>query len=104
MWNIYEHLDKISKRPWMFIWDNSIISLRLYILWYYWCLNEKEFIENEIPSFHNFHDWVAKKYWYKESTSWWANMILDQTKDEKKALEKFFELLSEYKNEFGDMP
>ena len=98
MWNIYNHLDMIKARPWMYIWDNNITSLKHYIYWYYWCLFEKSIKENERPVFHNFHDWVANKYWYSESTSWWCNMILDQTnKDEKKALELFFELLEEFK-------
>lgn len=98
MWNIYNHLDKIKVRPWMYIWNNKISSLFLYIIWYKWCLHEKWIEENESPTFHDFHDWVAKKYWYFESTSGWCNMILNQTdKDETKALHLFFELIDEFK-------
>jgi len=99
MWNIYNHLDMIKVRPWMYIWDNKITSLFLYIVWYNGCLFEKKIKEKEKPNFHDFHDWVAKYYWYSESTRGWANMILEQTKDEKKALDTFFILLDEFKNE-----
>ena len=99
MWNIYDHLNMVKIRPWMYIWSNKISDLRLYIWWYFGCLFEKWINENEIPKFQNFHEWIAKYYWYNESTSWWANMILDNSKDEEDALKTFFILLEKFKNE-----
>ena len=54
--------------------------------------------ENEQPNFDEFHDWVAKKLNYNESTSGWAYMIEDQTEDKEEALWLFFELLDEFRD------
>jgi len=45
----------------------------------------------------SFHDWIALRTHYSESTSGWVNMILAQTdENEEEALELFFKYLSEY--------
>lgn len=54
-------------------------------------------LKSEYPDFHGFHDWVAKKFDYYESTSGWAYMIEDQRKAQDEALWLFFELLDEYR-------
>ena len=53
--------------------------------------------KEENPKFHGFHDWVANKFGYTESTSGWAYMIEDQREDKKEALYLFYELLDEYR-------
>lgn len=98
MWNIYKHLDKIKVRPWMYLWDNKISTLNNYIYWFYWCIKEFNIDNHEIKDFQLFHDWVANYYWYKESTSWWKNMILKNSKNEEDALSNFFILIEEFKS------
>jgi hypothetical protein len=66
---------------------------------YCFALSEKKSEEDlSEPSFCGFHDWVAKKYGYHESTSGWCHMIEDQRKCPEEALWLFFQLLDEYRN------
>lgn len=53
--------------------------------------------EIEQPNFNDFHDWIAKRLNYYESTSGWAHMIEDQREDKEEALWLFFELLDEFR-------
>lgn len=48
----------------------------------------------DIPG--DFHDWVAYRTHFKESTSGWCNMILSTTKSEEEAFDRFFELLEDH--------
>ena len=97
MWNIYDYLDRIKVRPWMFIGANKISVLRSHLDGYLWCLMEKSIEEKENPDFLNFNEWIKDYYWYFEATSWWANMILDKSKSEEDALKTFFKLIEKYK-------
>ena len=55
-------------------------------------------IENDIALRlpHDFHDWVAYRLHYMESTSGWKRMILSACPDEVAAFNRFFELLDQY--------
>jgi hypothetical protein len=53
--------------------------------------------EVEKPDFDEFHDWIAQRLDYYESTSGWAYMIEDQREDKEEALWLFFELLDEFR-------
>lgn len=55
---------------------------------------EIEFI-NPLPG--DFHDWVAYRLHFRESTSGYKNMILERVPDEYEAVDRFFELLDEYR-------
>ena len=44
----------------------------------------------------DFHDWVAYRTHYRESTSGWCNMIVSTTESEEEAFDRFFELLEEH--------
>jgi hypothetical protein len=50
-----------------------------------------------VPDFNNFHNWVANRLGYYESTSGWAYMIEDQRRDKEEALWLLFELLDEFR-------
>ncbi|MAT69924.1 MAG: hypothetical protein CMJ58_10425 [Planctomycetaceae bacterium] len=44
-----------------------------------------------------YHDWVAAKLGFRESTAGWRNMILERAGDnETEAFQLFFRLLDEY--------
>jgi len=51
------------------------------------------------PDFHGFHDWVAHRLGFAESTSGWCNMIREKSKSEEDAFEQFFVLLAEFRKE-----
>lgn len=92
----YELLDKIRRRIGMYIGAASPTHLQSFLSGYY-LANRMERNKTEEPNFQDFHDWVAKKLGYAESTSGWANMIEDQRVDKEEALFLFFELLDEFK-------
>lgn len=44
----------------------------------------------------DFHDWVAYRLHFFESTSGWSNMIIERFGDGRHAFDRFFSLLDEY--------
>lgn len=97
--DIYNLIDRIRPRPAMYLGENSVSLLRAFLGGYmvaaYEC--EESFVE-ECPPFSDFHNWVAMKLDYYESTSGWANMLLKaENGDEAKALERFFVYLDDFK-------
>ena len=97
--NIYDLLDEIRRRPGMYIGDHSPTRLRSFIFGYCFALSENESKEDLSESnFYGFHDWVAIKYGYNESTSGWCHMIEEQRKCPEEALWLFYQLLDEYRN------
>ena len=83
----------------MYLGKESISLLRANLSGYYAALFANILPTESEPSFRGFHDWVALRLGYYESTSGWDNMLLEAANgDETKALENFFVLLEEYKN------
>ncbi len=80
----------------MYIGYHSPTHLHSFLMGYAFGL-QLESTNTEQPDFNDFHDWVAKKLNYDESTSGWAYMIEDQRKDKEEALWLFFELLDEFR-------
>jgi hypothetical protein len=98
MKNIYELLVLIRQRPGMYLGQRSLTALRSFIDGYYFALRENNIlVEEEIPPFWQFHDWVARYYKWYESTAGWKNIILKEVGDEAKACDVFFELLELFK-------
>ena len=92
----YELIDMIRMRTAMYIGHASPTHLKSFLSGYY-IAKRIENIKKEEPSFHKFHDWVANKFEYSESTSGWAYMIEDQREDKEEALDLFYELLDEFR-------
>lgn len=92
----YELIDMLRLRTGMYIGYASPTHLHSYLSGYYQAKGEDTSIPRD-PSFHGFHQWVANKLDYSESTSGWANMIEDQREDKELSLLLFFELLDEYR-------
>jgi hypothetical protein len=54
------------------------------------------------PDFGGFHDWVAARFGWRESTAGWCNIIRQECGgDDRKALESIFELIDEYRETTG---
>lgn len=52
--------------------------------------------EHQLTTPPDFHDWVAYRTHFKESTTGWCAMILETTKNEEEAFDRFFELIDEH--------
>lgn len=89
-------LDVIREKPAMYLGTRSLSALSHFLAGYGFALHV-----HEIPSSHHlpgdFHDWVAYRLHFFESTSGYKNMILKRIPDESAALARFFELLDEYR-------
>ena len=90
-------LDRIRKRPGLYIGERSLSALRNAIVGYELALGVHEIDHDatlRLPD--DFNDWVAYRLQYKESTSGWKNMILSVCQDELAAFNRFFQLLDEH--------
>lgn len=95
--NIYEIIDKVRRRPGMYIGHHSPTHLSSFLSGYQQAKVAPDNEYKEESEFHGFHDWVARRFGYYESTSGWAYMIEDQREDKEEALWLFFQLLDEYR-------
>lgn len=100
MAHIHQLIDKIRRRPGMYIGSNSLTGLECFLNGYICALYETDSTDEDLLPlpFGLFHEYVACKYGYYESTSGWKNMILDQTgQDERRGLDLFFEIYGEFR-------
>lgn len=95
--SIFDLLNWVRKTPETFLdGDRSLRRLRSFLVGYECGLGRLHFSLRDHDLFHSFHDWVASKLGFGESTSGWCNMILARTKSDDEAYSKFFELLDEF--------
>lgn len=78
-YSIYDVLDRIEKRPAMYIGDVTLGNIMVLIHGYEIAMQDAGIKDGSIPEFSAFHEFVQKKYGYYESTAGWANMILAVT-------------------------
>lgn len=102
----------------MWTGELSLKSIRTFIDGYSFALYEHNLIESDEDNGANFHDWVANKLGFYESTAGWQNMILAVTiglnpksikwenydssvtkKQHENSIRKFYELLEEFVKE-----
>jgi hypothetical protein len=82
----------------MYTGEASVHSLGAFVAGYSFCQQQAGIaVEDESPNFGGFHDWVANKLGFSESTSGWRNMITSQRLDAEEALWLFYQLLDEYR-------
>ncbi len=74
--NTYAVLEKIERRPSMYIGKSSLWSLKSFLDGYTLAMCDAGVTDIAEPDFHGFHAWVAKKFGFYEATAGWANMIL----------------------------
>jgi len=75
-YSIYELLEKISVRTGMYIGEQKLENLMSFLAGYHFAMDFVGAIDISQPAFSGFHNWIAAKYGFYESTSGWANMIL----------------------------
>ena len=80
-YNIYDVvLDaRLRKRPGMFIGDVSPNNLHVFLRGYQNAMEDAGVVDVSAPSFHEFHDWIAGKFGFSNSTAGWHRMILAMT-------------------------
>jgi hypothetical protein len=89
-------LDVIRERTAMYTGERSLSAVAHFLLGYGFALQVREIrFPDYLPQ--DFHDWVAYRLHFFESTSGYRNMILKRIPDESAALDRFFELLDEHR-------
>ncbi|TCI92791.1 hypothetical protein [Tenacibaculum sp. M341] len=97
--NIYEVLDFIKDRPSMFIGDNKITSLKIFLDGYQ-LSNRLHNIETELifPPFYYFHRWIQLHFNSTLSTAGYSQIILqNNNNNEEKSLSSFFSFINDFK-------
>lgn len=94
-----ELFETFRRRPAMFTGENTLISIRSFLDGYRVAMGQLGHLQVGSPFLVplEFHDWVAYRMHFYESTSGWCNMICDRTGSEQEAIDRFFELLEEFK-------
>jgi hypothetical protein len=91
-------LDLIAARPGLYLGEKSITLLGGWVYGWTSALAGEAF-DGTNPPFREFHDWVALRLGFYESTAGWRRMLLDKHQgDEETAFDHFFELFSEFKS------
>ena len=100
---IFELLDKIKERPSLYLSGDSINHLKAFLDGYYFC-KHSFVLSNSLQdqNWFRFQQWIEEKYSIRTSQSW-AQIILFFSTDECEALNNFFDLLEEFKNNQPDI-
>jgi hypothetical protein len=96
MHDLYGLIGKIKKAPSMYLGQHSIICLQAFLSGYSVAKYEvgEQTTEQE-RDFIEFPEWIRQRFNVQTSQSW-ANIILFYSEDERKALDKFFDLFAEF--------
>ena len=116
MKNIYELIETLSVRTAMYTGEHKLSNIRSFIDGYTFAMEDVELRSQFLSDFGGFHDWVAEKLGFSESTAGWQNMILAiemgippkevkwtsyavnaSEEQHKSSVARFFDLVSEYK-------
>jgi len=75
----YTLLKKMEDRPAMWTGEATLKSIRTFLDGYYLALHENNLVDEGEEVEPNFHDWIANKLGFGESTAGWHHMILAYT-------------------------
>lgn len=92
-------IDLVRDRPAMYMGDYSISKMDAYLHGYLKATDDSGVeVKSTGPPFGRFHDWVAARFDWHESTAGWCNIILKENDhNEKLALDNFFTLIEEFR-------
>jgi hypothetical protein len=115
-YSIYTILDAVRLRPGLYIGKPSPEHLFVFLGGYQMAMQHAGIEEVSEPPFQGFHDWVATRLGFFESTAGWSNMLMAVTlglnpksirwenydasatqETHKQALDTFFTLLDQYR-------
>jgi hypothetical protein len=96
MTNIYQLIDRIKKRPGMYLGKPSIIRLKSFLDGYMGAREDLGFpLTEQEEKFNYFQEWIQTRFKITSSHSW-ADSILFYSADDKEALNQFFELFDQF--------
>ncbi|MEG4571532.1 hypothetical protein QUA56_02215 [Microcoleus sp. N3A4] len=96
MTKFYELLNRIQKKPAMYIGSRSISNLFMFLCGYQHARDLLEIpVTEQEKEFAEFQPWLQKKFALVTSASW-AKIILFNSTDESHAFDNFFDLLEEF--------
>ncbi|MCL1467642.1 hypothetical protein [Argonema galeatum] len=96
--NFYDVLQKIKKRPAMYLGRHSIFSLQAFLDGYYFARRELGVpLTKQEAEFQEFLQWLRQKF-QVETGQLWASILLFHATDERSAVERFFSLFEEFVN------
>ena len=100
--SIYDVLAPIRRKAGLYIADPELTRLHAFIVGYECGLARGGLtFREESPEFYGFHDWIARRLGYAESTSGWYKMIRGRCASEREAFDRFYELLDEFRSSSG---
>lgn len=98
MSNLYELIERLKKRPGMYLGKASIIRFKSFLDGYVGARNDFGFpLTQDEQKFNQFQEWIQERFKITSSHSW-ADIILFYSQDERDALKQFFELFEEFRN------
>lgn len=96
--SVYQLLDMIRQKPGIYIGEPSLTGLYHFLHGFEYALMATgNPFDDEDPPFSGFHDWIAGRFGFAESTPGWRNMLLRSVGDETAAFARFFSELAEYR-------
>lgn len=96
--NLYDLLQKIKKRPAMYLGRHSVFSLQAYLDGYYYARRELGVPLTEQESeFQEFLKWIRERF-NVETGQLWSSILLFHSADERSAIDRFFNLFEEFIN------
>ena len=99
--NFYNLLQKIQKRPALYLGHKSICSLQAFLDGYYYARRELDIpLTVQESEFQEFLQWMRKKF-DVETGQLWSSILLFHSPDESNAIERFFSLFEEFINQGG---
>ncbi|MEQ9553021.1 MAG: hypothetical protein RIM23_25805 [Coleofasciculus sp. G3-WIS-01] len=102
MSDLYDLIQKIQKRPSMYLGKPHISNLRSCLAGYNLARRELGIPQTKHEQeFVEFKNWIKKKFNISTGQSW-DNIILFYSEDERTALNNFFELFQEFTQESGE--
>ena len=103
MSTVFDLLDRLQQNPGMYLGHPSVTNLFMFLNGYEVARGELgvELTPEEEEFYDNFQPWLQTKLNIRSVTSW-AKLIMLSCHDERAGFEKFFELLSEFRQRQDD--
>jgi hypothetical protein len=92
--DLYDQLEKMRKRPAMYLGSSSITKLEAFLNGFLEGQNG-ETLEN--PPFHKFNDFIDNYYQNFDVAGWRNKILADHYGNEEEAITKFYQLLEEFR-------
>jgi hypothetical protein len=91
-------IDAIRQRPGMYLGSKSLTALYHFLGGYQLACSLHRIKDERLglKNPYDFHDWVAYRTHFRESTLGWCRMIVATSRSEEEAFDRFFELLKEH--------